>query len=763
MVLPALAVVVALGSLLVPSLWLSATGVIALVVAGILRWQRHAGTWVAPLLVVSLLPLVSAYAAWRHVPLPVDRWQPWIGQRLQLVARVQAAKGEPGRIRAVVAIEQGWRPKRAPDEGLVAAQWPLLQPPPVGSRWLVDGVIHRPRAALLPGLFDRAAWLERQGIPVEMLVGHWAALDSDIGWLERQRLRLVPIFAQGTDGEIGPLAASLVFGVASTPLSPELMQQFRSLNLTHLIAASGMQLVLLTATCLALTRRWHARIGIAVSLPVLAIYILLTGAPPSILRAAGVTGLGLIGRWFDRPTHAVRALLVTVVGLLLWDPGMVRDLGFAFSVLATGGLLITAPRLEALWVQRWPMSPVWLSTAVITPVAAQVWVLPLQLHTFGQVSWLSLPANLISGFLIDGLTKTGFLAAVLGLLWEPLAWPLTSLIGLALRVWLCILGWMSVIPGQSLTVLRPDALMTAALYGVLVLLHIPHPPRSRRVPWAGLGGWALANVCLVAACWPRSESLSVTFLPVGIGSACHVSVPGGGDWLVDAGPSSFVGGEPWDAGRYRIAPYLQASGIGALAGVIVTNGRSHHAGGLGGVVATVPTAGIWDGAGTASRYLQEPAQLALAKAVPWHGMSPGAWRWLSGVRLQAWCHRRSDGVEASSVLWQWRDTALLIPGDIDGRIAASVPWPRAQILVLPDHGRSEACPEDLLDQVSPDWVILEGASRRWQRPKADLRQWLQDRGIRLWDTGRDGPLRLLSNGRRWAMRKGEPEGWVAVR
>ena len=54
-------------------------------------------------------------------------------------------------------------------------------------------------------------------------------------------------------------------------------------------------------------------------------------------------------------------------------------------------------------------------------------------------------------------------------------------------------------------------------------------------------------------------------MPVGAGSACHLTVPGGGDWLIDAGTAPFLAGERWDSGERRILPYLQANGIRRLA------------------------------------------------------------------------------------------------------------------------------------------------------------------------------------------------------
>ncbi|MBC7543506.1 MAG: ComEC/Rec2 family competence protein [Candidatus Sericytochromatia bacterium] len=734
---------------------------LAVGLAGLILRLRHQWPTVAVcLLAVPLLPLMSAYTAWRAPAVDAQAWDEWFGKRVQLIGTVASAQGQPGHVSAVLTIEQGWRPQRLRTEGAIQVMWPALQPPPAGTRWLLDGDIMAPRGSLLPGMFDRADWLARKGVVAQMRVRHWAALAGEISWLEQVRLRLVPIFTQGTDGRIGPLAASLVFGVSSTPLDPELMQVFRRLNLTHYVAASGFQLTLLTGVCVVITQRWGRRTGILISVPILTVYIALTGAPASIIRAAAVTGLGLIGTWFDRPTHPTRALLVAACGLLLWSPGYAQDLGFAFSVLATWGLLSTAPGWERWLLGRWPRLPAWLAASLVTPLAAQLWVMPLQLHTFGQVSGLSLPANIISGFAVDLWTKVGFVAACLGLIWAPLALPLTWVLGWTIQAWVILLTWFSSVPGQAMTVSRPDTVLMMVWYGVLALLHVPTQVYGH---WGPVAGWGLAHACLVAACWPQRPAFVMTFLPVGAGSASHVQVPGGGHWLVDAGPSIYMKGEPWDAGELRVVPYLQAAGVSRITGLILTTAANHHAGGVSGVLNGCPTERLFETNGIDNPMMIRTSQAALAAGTRWQHVPEQGWHWASGAAVSVWPGLRRDERQVLGLHWSYGRTSILNPGDADVDGGGTQAFPLADILVLPDHGKSEACPDALLNRVRPCWAVLDGANPTWHRPKPDLRQRLSDHGVRLWDTGTDGPLRLVSDGRRWELQTVKTKVWQTVK
>ena len=120
-----------------------------------------------------------------------------------------------------------------------------------------------------------------------------------------------------------------------------------------------------------------------------------------------------------RPRAAVPALGAAVCVLLLLDPGLARDPGFALSVAATAGIVLLAPG----WSRRlrgrgcWPL----LADAVAVSAAAGVVTAPIVAGLSGTDSLVSLPANLLAAPAVTAATVLGLAAAVLGVLVPPLA------------------------------------------------------------------------------------------------------------------------------------------------------------------------------------------------------------------------------------------------------------------------------------------------------------------------------------------------------
>ena len=111
-----------------------------------------------------------------------------------------------------------------------------------------------------------------------------------------------------------------------------------------------------------LLARWcRAGPGLAAALCGVALvgFVILVRPSPSVLRAAAMGGLGLLALASGRSRAAVPALASAVVVLILADPGLAGDAGFALSVFATGGLLLLAPAWRdgaafLSWLASWP-------------------------------------------------------------------------------------------------------------------------------------------------------------------------------------------------------------------------------------------------------------------------------------------------------------------------------------------------------------------------------------------------------------------------
>src|SRR6185295_18710806 len=95
---------------------------------------------------------------------------------------------------------------------------------------------------------------------------------------------------------------------------------------------------------------------------------------PSVLRAAAMGSVALVGMGTNGADRGLRALGVATIVLLLLDPALASAVGFGLSVLATAGILLLAPAWrDALC--RW--LPRWLAEAIAVPAAAQLACTPL--------------------------------------------------------------------------------------------------------------------------------------------------------------------------------------------------------------------------------------------------------------------------------------------------------------------------------------------------------------------------------------------------
>ncbi|MGE5719526.1 MAG: ComEC/Rec2 family competence protein, partial [Nocardioidaceae bacterium] len=125
----------------------------------------------------------------------------------------------------------------------------------------------------------------------------------------------------------------------------ELVTDFQASGLTHLLAVSGTNLTLVVGFVLVIARWCGVRARGLIVVGVLGVvgFVLLARTEPSVVRAAAMGSVALIGMGSNGRERGVRALGVAVLLLLLVDPWLALSLGFALSALATAGILFLAP------------------------------------------------------------------------------------------------------------------------------------------------------------------------------------------------------------------------------------------------------------------------------------------------------------------------------------------------------------------------------------------------------------------------------------
>lgn len=245
--------------------------------------------------------------------------------------------------------------------------------------------------------------------------------------------------------------------------------EFRTAGLTHLTAVSGANVSIVCGAVLLSARFIGPRgaVGLAAIALVAFVFVVQPGA--SVLRAAVMGAIGLMGVLTSRRRQAVPALSATVIALMTLAPQLAVDIGFALSVSATAALVVVAPLWSRALVDRgWP-KPV--ADALCIALAAQWATAPLIAAISGRFSLVSVIANLLVAVVIPPITLLGTVAAMLAPLWPAAAGVLVRFTGPELWWLLRVADLSAAVPGAAVSV--PDGWAGFAVLGcagVAVLL-----------------------------------------------------------------------------------------------------------------------------------------------------------------------------------------------------------------------------------------------------------------------------------------------------
>ncbi len=477
--------------------------VVATVAAGV-RGGRWSAAWLGP---VAAFVAVAGVASLQQVALAASPLAALAGEgavvtvRLEITSDTRVVAGQYGdlqvaqaRARHVEGRGQAWE-LDAPVVLMAGADWPRL----------ALGTSVETTARLVPGDGDVAALLRPTGEPR-------VVAEPDVWWDAAAAVRRsVRTAVAGREGDARELVPALVVG-DDGGLDPDLADDFRTTGLTHLLAVSGTNLTLIVGFLL-ITARWcgvrgrwlHVLAGVGI-----VGFVMTARAEPSVVRAAAMGTVALIGMGRNGRSRGVRGLGVAVLALLLLWPRLAVSAGFALSALATAGILLLAP----VWrdaLMRW--TPRWVAEAVSVPLAAQVACTPVVAGLSGQVSLVAVGANLLVAPAVAPATVLGLTGGLLGLVWTPFgvvvaapaAWSAgwiitvarwgadvptaavdwgTGLVPLLVLSLLCV----AAVPLAPLVLRHP--VTTLACTGLLVVVMLVRPPSPGWPP----PGWVLA-VC----------------------------------------------------------------------------------------------------------------------------------------------------------------------------------------------------------------------------------------------------------------------------
>lgn len=342
-----------------------------------------------------------------------------------------------------------------------------------------------------PGRRDlTVATLTAAGVPRRGAAGAVARL------AHRTRTRFAAAARQVLPDEQARLLPALVLG-DTTAITSATGRDFKAAGLTHLMAVSGANVTIVCGAVLFSARLVGPRTAALAAAGALVAFVIVVQPTASVLRAAVMGAIALLGVLTARSRQAVPSLAASVLLLLAVAPHLAVDVGFALSVVATAALVLIAPVWTARLVARgWPKP---LAAALSVAWAANLVTAPLIAGISGRLSLVSTIANLAVAVLVAPITVLGSAAAVLCGCWPAGAQFLIRFTGPELW-WVCrVAQWSGRMPAAMVPV-PGGASGLVGVGAVAVLLVV-----CWRWQWCR---WVLAGLALGLLAWSASQMLT---------------------------------------------------------------------------------------------------------------------------------------------------------------------------------------------------------------------------------------------------------------
>ncbi len=291
-------------------------------------------------------------------------------------------------------------------------------------------------------------------------------IESGRSLLEKFRLNFFASTHSVIPDPQSSLGLGFLVGVGNM-LSDELDQNLRTVGLTHIVAVSGYNLTILVV----LTRRLMANsskiAATAVAVGLISVFLLLTGGAPSIVRASIVSFLSLTAWYYGRNINALVLLLMSAAISAYINPYYLwKDIGWYLSFTAFFGVLVLAPLIAK---RLYKGEPKLVGQLLIETCCAQILTFPIIAYIFGDVSIISILANLLVLPLVPLAMSVTFLAGVANMIVPSIAGLIAMPARFVLNYIVQVTNALSTVPG-ALVKLNISLSQLVICYGLIIFL-----------------------------------------------------------------------------------------------------------------------------------------------------------------------------------------------------------------------------------------------------------------------------------------------------
>ncbi len=522
-------------------------------------------------------------------------------------------------------------------------------------------------------------------------------------------------------------------------------------GVTHIVAISGMHVSILAGFLLTVLGR--SPLGVALTIPVLLIFMAVSGFSASVVRAVVMQAAVLLAPMVYRESDSLTSLSLAMLLLLLVNPFAAAGVGFQLSFAATLGIILFTPRFQKALTARLPKKGagravcLWLAGTFSATLGALLLTLPISALYFGCVSLVSPLVNLLILWAVSPAFLIGALAVGLSFLWLPLGRTAAFYPSLLVRYILLVVK-LAARPFLAAVYLDGTAvkLWFAAVYLTLLGFAVFRVSPRRLIAPMSAATVALCAIFVVKdASAAARPGYTLTALDVGQGQSLVVTA-GRYTAIVDCGTSSGV-----DAGE-TAERFVRGMGRGRVDLLVLTHYHADHANGVERLLASLQVEVLAvpeprfteseldeeilaaaESAGCRVLYVDEDTAVELGETT---------------FNLFPPLGMETENERGLTALISGGDFDTLITGDAPAeqeiQLAGKYRLPDTEVLVVGHHGSATSTTERLLNAIRPETAVISVGENSYGHPAPEVLDRLEERGIAVFRTDENGTISIRS-------------------
>lgn len=218
------------------------------------------------------------------------------------------------------------------------------------------------------------------------------------------------------------VALALILG-QQQEISADIIKDYQYSGTTHVLSVSGLHVGFIMLFINFILKpipntRKGSFIKLISILISLAIFAVISGLSPPVLRSVVMFSFLAIGNHLRRSGNIYHTLLVSILLILLFEPYFLFDVGFQLSYLALFFIIWLQPILQKIWAPKHKIT-IYIWNALTVSFAAQIGTLPVCLYYFHQFPGLFFVTNIIILPLLSFIMIAGIIVMIFAVFYSP--------------------------------------------------------------------------------------------------------------------------------------------------------------------------------------------------------------------------------------------------------------------------------------------------------------------------------------------------------